>query len=147
MPFSTPSESSTNSTNSVRWNCWVGAHFGLIGKPLSGAFYYADMAPSVRLSRIGKPADAMSYMDTLRHYVYSPAEERYRFTLDLDGDGVLDTTGLHSDAPYNSARPAVHNNGANVTLLDGHVERVGFKTLWRIGPSARVTHSFWYLED
>lgn len=49
--------------------------------------------------------------------------------------------------PYNSGRPRVHNNGSNLTLLDGHVERVGFKALWQIDASKKVTHSFWYFED
>lgn len=134
-------------TNTIGWNCWIGAHFGLVGKPLSGAFYYANMTPPVRLGNISKPADAIAYTDTVSHYVYSPAEERYRFHLDSDGDGILDSTSLHSESPYNSARPRVHSDGANVTLLDGHVERVGFKSLWKIDSGGRVTHSFWYLED
>jgi prepilin-type N-terminal cleavage/methylation domain-containing protein/prepilin-type processing-associated H-X9-DG protein len=135
------------STNSTGWNTWIGAHFGFIGRPLSGAFYYANLTPPVRLSQISNPADAMAFTDTVSHYVYSPAEERYRFNLDLDKDGLLDSTSLHSDAPYNSARPKVHNDGSNLTLLDGHVERVSFKSLWKIDASSRVTHSFWYLED
>ena len=36
---------------------------------------------------------------------------------------------------------------ANVTLLDGHVERVGFKQLWQVDAAKKVVHSFWYLED
>ena len=139
--------SQTESTNTTGWNCWIGAHFGLIGKPLSGAFYYLNMTPPVRLGNIRKPSDAMAYTDTVSHYVYSPVEERYRFNLDIDGDGVFDSTSLHSDSPYNSARPKIHNDGANVTLLDGHVERVAFKSLWKIDSDRRVTHSFWYLED
>ena len=135
------------STNTTGWNCWIGAHFGLMGKPLSGAFYYANINPPVRLSQISNPSDAMAYMDTLSHYVYSPVEARYRFNLDLDNDGVPDSTSAHSSDPFNSARPKVHNNGSNVTLLDGHVERVPFKSLWKIDADFRVTHSFWYLED
>lgn len=137
----------TESSNTNRWNTWIGAHFGYIGKPLSGAFYYANMTPPVRLSHISKPADAMAYIDTVSHYVYSPVEDRYRFNLDMDNDGVLDSTSVHANAPYNEARPRVHNDGANVTLLDGHVERVPFKSLWKLNSAGRVVHSFWYLED
>ena len=47
---------------------------------------------------------------------------------------------------FNNGRPPVHNYGANVALLDGHVERVPFKKFceWR---NNRIVHSFWYLED
>jgi prepilin-type processing-associated H-X9-DG protein len=71
----------------------------------------------------------------------------YQFTLDLDRDGIVDTMPQYPDAPYNSGRPTVHNQGANVTLLDGHVERVPFKRLWAIDSKKKVVHSFWYLED
>src|SRR5262245_31208205 len=56
------------------WNCWIGANFGAFGSPLSGPFYYGDTTPPLNVSRIGKPADAMLYMDTLTHYVYSPVD-------------------------------------------------------------------------
>jgi prepilin-type processing-associated H-X9-DG protein len=49
--------------------------------------------------------------------------------------------------PFNSGRPTVHNNGDNVTLLDGHVEWVPFKKLWQINAAKKVVHSFWYLQD
>jgi prepilin-type N-terminal cleavage/methylation domain-containing protein/prepilin-type processing-associated H-X9-DG protein len=135
------------STNTTGWNTWIGAHFGFIGNPLSGAFYYANLRPPVRLAHIPKPSDAMAYIDTVSHYVYSPVEDRYRFNLDMDNDGAFDSTSRQSEAPYNSARPRVHNDGANVTLLDGHVERVAFKSLWKVDSAGRVVHSFWHLED
>lgn len=89
----------------------------------------------------------MSYMDTTSHYVYSPVDDRYAFALDTDGDGAPDSLNSLTEPAYNSARPKVHNNGSNVTLLDGHVEHVPFQTLWRVNTAGRVTHSFWYLED
>ena len=140
-PFSRAAASSTT------WNCWIGANFGAYGSPLSGPFYYGDRTPPLSVSRIGKPADAMMFMDTITHYVYSPVEAGYRFTLDLDGDGLVDTMPQYPDTPFNSGRPTVHNNGANITLLDGHVERVAFKKLWQIDAGKKVVHSFWYLED
>src|SRR5207244_3031779 len=109
------------SKNSLIWNCWIGAHFSLSPIPLAGPFYYADKGPPLPIWRIRKPADAMILTDTLSHYVYSPVEERYRFAIDVDGDGAPDTMGIGERAAYNSARPTVHNNGANVTLLDAHV--------------------------
>jgi len=129
------------------WNCWIGANFGAYGSPLSGPFYYIDNTRPLNVSRIRKPADAMMFMDTLTHYVYSPVEMNYRFALDLDGDGTRDTMPQYPNVPYNNARPTVHSSGANLTLLDGHVERVGFKKLWNVDNTGKVTHSFWYLED
>lgn len=140
-PFSRTPMSKTN------WNCWIGANFGAFGQPLSGPFYYGDRTPPLSVSRIPKPADAMMLMDTLTHYVYSPVEVSYRFTLDMNKDGMVDTMPQYPDTAFNSGRPTVHNNGANLTLLDGHVERVGFKQLWQVDASKRVVHSFWYMED
>jgi prepilin-type N-terminal cleavage/methylation domain-containing protein/prepilin-type processing-associated H-X9-DG protein len=142
-----PAPHSERTTNLVKWNCWIGAHFGFSAKPLTGPFYYADQGPPLAMSRIHKPADALTLTDTVSHYVYSPVDERYRFVVDMDGDGTFDSMAANDGAAYNSARPTVHNNGANVTLLDAHVERTPFKTLWRVDSASRVTHSFWYLED
>jgi prepilin-type processing-associated H-X9-DG protein len=41
----------------------------------------------------------------------------------------------------------VHSGGANLALLDGHVERVAYKRLWQIDAAGNVLHSFWYLND
>ncbi|MBM3834861.1 MAG: type II secretion system protein [Verrucomicrobia bacterium] len=141
FPFSKAPSSPTT------WNCWIGANFGAYGKPLSGPFYYGDSTPPLKGARIAKPADAMMYMDTITHYVYSPAEANYHFTLDMDKDGVVDTMPQYPDTPYNSARPRVHNDGSNLTMLDGHVERVAFKKLWQIDSAKKVVHSYWYMED
>jgi prepilin-type processing-associated H-X9-DG protein len=132
------------------WNCWIGANFGAYGKPLSGPFYYANTGtPPLKSSRIKKAADALMFMDTITHYVYSPVDYTYgyNFTLDLDRDNQADTMARYPDTAYNSGRPTVHNNGANVTLLDGHVERVGFRKLWQVDSAKKVVHSFWYMED
>jgi prepilin-type processing-associated H-X9-DG protein len=83
------------------------------------------------------------FMDTDGYYVYSPVLRP--FTGDSDGDGVPDTDPGY--APYSHGRPTVHSMGANVGLLDGHVERVPFKKLWQVERSGKVVHSFWYLED
>ncbi|MFM8419344.1 MAG: type II secretion system protein [Verrucomicrobiota bacterium] len=129
------------------WNCWIGAHFGAFGKPLSGPFYYGDLVGPLAMNRIPRPSDAMAFMDALTHYVYSPADPNYRFSLDLNGDGAADTMAQYPGTPFNSGRPTVHNNGCNVTLLDGHVERVAYKVLWAVDAKKAVVHSFWYVED
>jgi prepilin-type N-terminal cleavage/methylation domain-containing protein/prepilin-type processing-associated H-X9-DG protein len=142
VPFSKPP-----SSTSKEWNCWIGANFGAYGKPLSGPFYYGDQVGPLNVSRIPKPADAMMFMDTVTHYVYSPVEASYKFSLDMNKDGIVDTMPQYPDMPFNSGRPTVHSEGANVTLLDSHVERVPFKKLWEVNASKNVVHSFWYMED
>jgi prepilin-type processing-associated H-X9-DG protein len=131
------------------WNCWVGANFGAYGDaPLSGPFYYGNTGtPPLKAFRIKKPADALMFMDAITHYIYSPVDPSYNFTLDMDGDGIKDTMSAYPDTSYNYARPRVHSDGANVGLLDGHVERVSFKKLWQIDSNGKVVNSFWYMED
>ena len=89
----------------------------------------------------------MLFMDAISHYIYSPADTGYKFTLDLNGDGKLDTMPQYPEWPFNFARPTVHGDGANVILLDGHAERVSFKKLWNVDRAGNVTHSFWYMDD
>jgi prepilin-type processing-associated H-X9-DG protein len=125
--------------------------YGAYGNPVTATFFYGasssagPFTPNLKLSRVKKPADALAFMDTDRFWVYSPAEPRNKFNADSDSDGVNDS--LNSYQPYSHGRPTVHNNGANVTLLDGHVERVSFKKLWQLDSSGNVVHSFWYLDD
>ena len=142
VPFGKPSNSA-----STNWNAWVGAHFGAFGDPLSGPFYYGDRTPALRTSRISNPSDALLFTDTVTHYVYSPADPAYRFTIDMNGDGQVDTMRQYPDTPFNFGRPTVHSNGSNTALLDGHVERVSFQELWKVNERGQVVHSFWYLED
>jgi prepilin-type N-terminal cleavage/methylation domain-containing protein/prepilin-type processing-associated H-X9-DG protein len=130
------------------WNCWIGANFGAYGVPLSGPFYYGNTGTQpLKVTRIKKPADALMYMDTITHYVYSPVQAAYKFSLDMNGDGVPDTMPQYPDTPFNSGRPTVHSSGANTALLDGHAERVPFKKLWAVDGAGAVIHSFWYMED
>jgi len=128
------------------WNCWVGVYYGLYGNPLTGPFYYGNEMKPMNATRIKKPADAMMYMDTVTHYVYSPLV--WAFDKDVNGDRMMDTSdGVYAgEFSFNNGRPTVHNNGANVTLMDGHAERVPFKKLWE-WRNNRIVHSFWYMED
>jgi prepilin-type N-terminal cleavage/methylation domain-containing protein/prepilin-type processing-associated H-X9-DG protein len=139
--------SSTRTWAAGTWNCWIGANFGTYGSSLNGPFYYGysgtTLNPPLSVARIKKPADALIFMDTDAHYLYSPVFRP--FTFDCDGDGVADSDPTY--APYNHGRPTVHENGANVTLMDGHVERVSFKKLWQLDGTGKVLHSFWYMED
>jgi prepilin-type N-terminal cleavage/methylation domain-containing protein/prepilin-type processing-associated H-X9-DG protein len=136
----------------TNWNCWVGVNFGSgPASGLGGFFYYGarnqgePLKAPLKAARIKKPADALAFMDTLWYYVYSPADPSFRFNTDSDGDGKVDTMSQYS--PYSHGRPTVHNRGANVGLLDGHVERIAYKKLWNVNSSGDVTHSFWWLDD
>jgi prepilin-type processing-associated H-X9-DG protein len=132
------------------WNCWIGVNYSAYRSPLGGMFYYrfptsGGQSPPLKLSRIKKPSDAMAFMDTRWYYVYSPAHPSNKFNDDSDGDGVNDTMAQYK--PFSHGRPTVHKNGANVGLLDGHIERVAYRKLWDINAAGNATHSFWWLED
>jgi len=147
-PFCTVAESAIDHTH---WNCWIGVSFGAYGNPLTGPFYYhldssKNKMPPLRASRINKASDALMFMDTSDYYVYTPSDPSYVFKLDMNHDGMKDSFDAYPDWPFNHGRPTVHNNGANVTLLDGHVERVPFPKLWEFRNN-KMVHSFWYLED
>jgi len=126
------------------WNCWIGVPFG---SAKNAPFYYhtygGSSFPALKGSNIKKPNDALMFMDTLFMYVYDPVD--YPFDGDSDGDGIKDTLAAYG--PYSHGRPTVHSGGANVTLLDGHVERVPFKRLWQINFFGGVANSYWYLYD
>jgi prepilin-type processing-associated H-X9-DG protein/prepilin-type N-terminal cleavage/methylation domain-containing protein len=139
------------------WNCYIGAHYGRgnnAAAALSGPFYYgidfsSIPSPPLRACVIPKPASALFFMDTWTHYVYSLADPVFLPAVDADHDGFLDTCAAawSEKSPFNAARPNVHNGGANVTLLDGHVERVPMKLLWRIDAKHKPLHPFWHLTD
>ena len=141
-PFSSPALASWKS-----WNCWVGVYYGLYGNPLTGPFYYGNEMKPMNATRVRKPADAMMYMDTVTHYIYSPLV--WTFDRDADGDKLVDSSdGVYAgEFSFNNGRPTVHSAGANVALMDGHAERIPFKKLWQIDRARKVVHSFWYLED
>jgi len=146
-PFSAPVSLTDN------WNCWIGAVFGRGtggSYVLSGPFYYRKLNntlnPPLRSVQIRRPADAMIYLDAVSHYIYSPIDPVYMFTLDLNRDGAKDSMSNYGVA-FNWARPTVHAGSANATLLDGHAERVGFNKLWSVDGAGNVTHSFWHLAN
>jgi len=145
--FKPPPFARTTAFGFDSWNCWIGVNYSYSGDPLVAPFYYGDKGKPLHVTRIRNPADAMIFMDTLDNAVYSPVEPAFRFSIDMNRDGLVDTNPIYPDIPFNSARPTVHNNGANAILLDGHVERVPFKKLWQIDSARKVVHSFWYLED
>jgi prepilin-type N-terminal cleavage/methylation domain-containing protein/prepilin-type processing-associated H-X9-DG protein len=128
------------------WNCWVGANFGWGGQnPVTTPFCYADMGPPLKANRVQRPSDLLLYTDSIYEYFYSPQDPNFRPSLDVDHDGMPDTAAsLGPDSPYNGGRPKVHDNGCNATMLDGRVERVPFKVLWKNNKGI-MQCQYWYI--
>ncbi len=128
------------------WNCWVGVYYGAFGNPLVAPFYYGGQMKPIRMSQFNKPSDALMFLDSTGNHVYSPLA--WPFDRDANRDGMVDSMDgvLTTEYAFNNGRPTVHGNGSNVTLLDGHAERVAFKKLWE-WRSGKIVHSFWYMND
>jgi prepilin-type N-terminal cleavage/methylation domain-containing protein/prepilin-type processing-associated H-X9-DG protein len=133
-----------------KWNAWIGVPFGVWGNKLTAPFYYhiepGGSRPALKATRIRKSNDALMFTDTqgdTTPYIYSPAY--LKFNANWDSDPGNDTAAAYG--PYSHGRPTVHSKGANVGLLDGHVERVSCKKLLQVDAANNPLHSFWYLED
>ena len=87
--FGPPPFSRSTTTDSTTWNCWVGVYYGAFGNPLTGPFYYGGEVKPLKATRIKKPVDAMLYMDTVTHDVYSPLV--WPFDKDVNRDGMMDS--------------------------------------------------------
>jgi prepilin-type processing-associated H-X9-DG protein len=151
-PTETLLECPGGSREGYYWNCYVGVYYGYDRAPFTALFYWYDpvFSPTapVKAASIRHPANAMMYLDSSLHRsnpvfrVFSPLA--FPFDQDANGDGMMDSNS--GVGVFNRGRPTVHNNGCNVTLLDGHVEWVPFKKLWQVDNN-KVVHSFWYLDD
>jgi prepilin-type N-terminal cleavage/methylation domain-containing protein/prepilin-type processing-associated H-X9-DG protein len=142
-PFSDPVALADN------WNCWIGANFGTRA---AAPFFYFDPGNGtinrpLKGSQVKKPAEVMLFMDSITHYIYNPTVPAYKFTVTRDPElaPAKDSMSPYNVA-FNWARPTVHNNGANVTLLDGHAERISLKKLWQVDAANNVIHPYWYLD-
>ena len=137
----------------TNWNCHVGVNFGLWNpakySKLNAPFYYGTinatdpMNPPVKSTMISHPSEALMFMDVESYYVYSPLYNVWNS--DANSDGVPDSNASYT--PFNNGRPTVHNNGANVTCLDGHVERMAFKTLWAADSSGNPQCNYWVMQQ
>ena len=133
------------------WNCWIGANFGLgngstytLTSPLFYGVLNNVVNPPLKSTAVKRPTEALMLMDTITHYVYCPVEPAYKFQFDLDDGGSGPRDSMEQAVAYNWGRPTVHSGGANVTLVDGHAERVPYRKLWAVDNSGNVTHPYWY---
>jgi prepilin-type N-terminal cleavage/methylation domain-containing protein/prepilin-type processing-associated H-X9-DG protein len=147
-PFMSPTSLFFRSSQG-RWNCWISVYLGMYGSPLTAPFYYGNLGqPPLSATTIRNPSEAMAYMESVQDSVASPLV--WTFDADASHHGQVDSNSEFLEdpgVPFNWARPTVHSFGANVTLLDGHVERVPFKTLWAVDKNNNVTHPYWYLKQ
>ncbi len=137
----------------TNWNCHVGVNFGLWDttkySKLNAPFYYGHinesdpMNPPVKANMISHSSTALMFMDVEAYYVYSPLYNAW--DTDANGDGTPDSNSYYK--PFNNGRPTVHNNGANITCLDGHVERQAFRDLWAADASGNPKSQYWVMQE
>ena len=141
------------------WNCYIGCNFSGYGDKVSttvnnyngvaAPFYYLNGPnhnPAMAGSRIKHPSQAMIFMDTITHYVYSPVDPGHRFTTAVVGPQMDSWQPTAQGVPFSWGRPMVHNKGSNVTSADGHVERVAFKDLYSSNAAGEPLSQWWYME-
>ncbi|AQQ69902.1 PilD-dependent protein PddA [Limihaloglobus sulfuriphilus] len=140
----------------------IGVNFCWDGKtsPFYYGHYYGKEYPHFKMSKVKNTASAMAYMDcggllgpdAISHWVYNPRDPGMGFVDDYDRNGVKDSIISYGGAPrpFNYGNPKAHYGGCNVTLLDGHVERVQYEDLWedqeRLGRAYVPKHPFWKLD-
>ncbi len=130
---------------------YIGVHYGGFNSTgrLIAPINYAANANSfppqrfsgVSLEHVNDPAKWIMLMDTSGEYMYSPAG--WRMTEDTDGDNIPDShlVILQTQFPYNGAQPRVHTDTTNIVMVDGHAERMPYRTFldvdngyWRDAP-------------
>ncbi|OHB54861.1 MAG: hypothetical protein A2Y12_05470 [Planctomycetes bacterium GWF2_42_9] len=142
-----------NKTAPGGWTGWIGVNYGgfdstlapfIYGSSKSGNTVTARYSPC-KLSNVKHASTWMMLLDVQDWFVYSPTYVTWCFMRDTDHDGLPDTAWSGSTAVpiYNGANPKIHNNGTVVGLVDGHVEWVRFKELWKLD-KGQVSHPFWY---
>ena len=153
-PFTpTGGRGSVSAWGPTNWNAHIGVNFGLWNPvkfpKLNAPFYYGKinesdtLNPPVKSSMISHPSQALMFMDVETFYTYSPLYDPWNS--DVNGDGIPDSNASYT--PFNNARPTCHNNAANVGCLDGHVERMAFKTLWAADASGNPLSSYWVMQE
>ncbi len=147
-----PFQASSPSTD-TNWNCWIGCNFGTSkwsanpAYPAAPFYYHQEngyTTSPLKMSQVKKPSALMMFTDTSDYYVYSPLV--YPFTSTSSSGGPGDPLIGMPFGPFDHGRPTVHNQASNTALLDGHVERVTYRSLWWVDNRGNVTHPFWYVD-
>lgn len=135
------------------WNTWIGANFGLGNNatyPLSAPFFYrtgvgGTVSPALKATTLNKPTGVLMFTDTISHYVYCPNDPALAVTTDMVD--FIPGNDSYGGMPFSWARASVHAKGANVALLDGHVERVATTKLWeKDSGSLKRAHPYWFID-
>jgi prepilin-type N-terminal cleavage/methylation domain-containing protein/prepilin-type processing-associated H-X9-DG protein len=135
------------------WNCWIGANCGAGNNatyPLAAPFYYQTgvgslVNPALKTTVLRKPTSVLLFMDTISHYVYCPNDPVYAVTTDMVD--FIPGNDSFGGMPFSWARATVHGGGANVSLLDGHVEWVSAAKLWeQDSPTIKRAHPYWFID-
>ena len=117
----------------------VGVHYGGFNDrtPPNAPILYASQGnppqfyPVFRFSHVNYPTTWMMLLDTSINHNFIYSIGAWHPSLDTDGDGLDDTHPgaarfIHAGAQYNGGRPRIHRDSSNMTLVDGHVERVAY---------------------
>ena len=86
--------------------------------------------PVFKFSHVNYPTTWTMLLDTDINHDFIYTIGNWHPGVDTDGDGLDDThPGVALFLPagqYNGGRPRVHRDSSNITLVDGHVERVDY---------------------
>ena len=132
----------------------VGVHYGAFNNrtinnvpaPPPAPILYASQGTTVypifKYSQVNYPSTWMLLLDTASPYHFMYTYNNWVPGVDTDGDGLDDThpgvaVWIFVGMQFNGARPRVHRDSSNITLVDGHVERIEYQTFMD------VTANFW----
>jgi prepilin-type N-terminal cleavage/methylation domain-containing protein len=138
---------------STNWNCWIGANLGnyISGQALNAPFYYEIdsglTAPPCKASFFTRPAGSMVFTDVSVYFVYSPSWDPWDVgTVNRKIPDSYSQAG--NGYAFSQGRPTVHNNGSEVTCLDGHVAHSPFSQLYGWNTSSWTPSStYWIMQQ
>lgn len=106
--------------------------------------YRSDIPTRVKVKthEIRKSAETLVFLDA-NSGLNSPVGERFVYP-DRDRDGVGDVPPKPEEFWHSNF--GVHGDSSQMSLLDGHVERVHYRKLWAYDEKGQVAHPFWYPE-
>ena len=139
----------------AQWSSWIGANYGNYpenGTFLTGVFVYSSVdgvkfRPPVKSTQILHPSACMTFTECTSQFIYNPLQWNFDTPspyIDTSVGPVDSNGGTLNNGWFNACVAKIHGNkGNNVGLLDGHVEYVPFKLLWKCNNSGVPTHPFW----